>query len=89
MNMLRTQIQLKEEQMEWLRSKARARGISVSQLIRESIKFYQTHADHIPENRKRKALEAVGRFSSGTSDVSVRHDDYLAEAYAIKGRNGD
>jgi hypothetical protein len=86
--MLRTQIQLKEEQMEWLRSKASARGISVSQLIRESIKFYRTHEDHIPENRKRKALEAVGRFSSGASDVSVRHDDYLAEAYVKKSRTG-
>jgi hypothetical protein len=87
--MLRTQIQLKEEQMEWLRSKARARGISVSQLIRESIKFYLTHEEHIREDRKRKALEAVGRFSSGTSDVSERHDDYLAEAYGKEDRNGN
>jgi hypothetical protein len=85
--MLRTQIQLKEEQMEWLRSKARSRGISVSQLIRESIIFYRTHEEHVPEDRKRKALEAVGRFSSGTSDVSERHDDYLAEAYAKEDRD--
>jgi hypothetical protein len=79
--MLRTQIQLKEEQMEWLRSRAKTRGISVSQLIRESISFYRTHEEHLPADRKRKALEAAGRFSSGTSDVSERHDDYLAEAY--------
>ena len=87
--MLRTQIQLKEEQMEWLRSRARTRGISVSQLIRESIKFYQTHAEQLPEDQKRKALEAVGRFSSGVSDVSIRHDDYLAEAYKKEDRNGN
>ena len=87
--MLRTQIQLKEEQMEWLRSKARTKGISVSQLIRESIKFYQAHEEHLPEDRKKKALEAVGRFSSGTSDVSERHDDYLAEAYKKEDRNGN
>ena len=87
--MLRTQIQLKEEQIEWLRSKARTKGISVSQLIRESIKFYQTHEEHLPEDRKKKALEAVGRFSSGTSDVSERHDDYLAEAYKKEERNGN
>ena len=87
--MLRTQIQLKEEQMEWLRSKARARGVSVSQLIRESIKFYRTHEEHLPEDRKKKALEAVGRFSSGTADVSERHDDYLAEAYGKEDRNGN
>lgn len=87
--MLRTQIQLKEEQIEWLRSKARTKGISVSQLIRESIKFYQTHEEHLPEDRKKKALEAVGRFSSGTSDVSERHDNYLAEAYKKEERNGN
>ena len=87
--MLRTQIQLKKEQMEWLRSKARARGVSVSQLIRESIEFYQTHEEQLPEDRKRKALEAVGRFSSGTSDVSARHDDYLAEAYGKEDRDGN
>jgi hypothetical protein len=34
-------------------------------------------------------MEAVGRFSSGTSDVSERHDDYLVEAYAKEGRNGN
>jgi hypothetical protein len=87
--MLRTQIQLEEEQMEWLRAKARTMGISVSQLIREGIKFYRTHQEHLPRDRKRKALEAAGRFSSGTSDVSVRHDDYLAEAYKKEDRNGN
>ena len=87
--MLRTQIQLKEEQMEWLRSEAKARGVSISQLIRESIEFYSTHEEQIPKDRKRKALEAVGRFSSGDSDVSARHDDYLAEAYAKEEHNGD
>ena len=87
--MLRTQIQLEEEQIEWLRAKARARGVSVSQLIREGIKFYRTHEEHLPRDRKRKALEAVGRFSSGISDGSVRHDDYLAEAYAKEARNGN
>jgi hypothetical protein len=87
--MLRTQIQLKEEQMQWLRSRARIRGISVSQLIRESIKFYRSHQEQLPANRKRKAIEAVGRFSSDASDVSKRHDDYLAEAYKKKDRNGN
>jgi Ribbon-helix-helix protein, copG family len=87
--MHRTQIQIEEEQMEWLRSKARARGVSLSQLIREGIKFYRAHEEQLPENRKRKALEAVGRFSSGTSDVSERHDDYLVDAYKTEARNGN
>ena len=86
--MLRTQIQLEEEQMQWLRAKARAMGISVSQLIREGIKFYRAHQEHLPKDRKRKDLEAIGRFSSGASDVAKRHDDYLAEAYKKGDRHG-
>lgn len=70
--------------MGWLRANARARGISVSQLIREMIKFYRFHTEKLSENRKRKALEAVGRFSSEAPDVSIQHDHYLAEAYAKK-----
>ena len=75
--------------MEWLRFEAKARGVSISQLIRESINFYRTHAERIPKDQKRKALEVVGRFSSKDSDVSGRHDDYLAEAYATEDRDGD
>jgi hypothetical protein len=26
-------------------------------------------------------MEIVGRFHSGRSDISVRHDDYLDESY--------
>jgi hypothetical protein len=31
--------------------------------------------------RRRRALAAAGRFSSGRNDVSVDHDEYLAEAF--------
>jgi hypothetical protein len=37
--------------------------------------------EKLPENRKRKALDVAGCFSSDAQDVSTRHDDYLAEAY--------
>ncbi len=30
---------------------------------------------------RKKALTAVGRFASGVSDISERHDDYLSQAY--------
>jgi|GEM_PF-6838524 hypothetical protein len=36
---------------------------------------------------EKKALNAVGKFASGISDISERHDDYLSEAYGI-GDNG-
>ncbi|MBW2020685.1 MAG: CopG family transcriptional regulator [Deltaproteobacteria bacterium] len=68
--MVRTQIQLEEDQMEWLRAKAKARGVSVSQLIREGIAFFRANEERLPEEKRKRALAAVGRFSSGLSDVS-------------------
>jgi hypothetical protein len=82
--MLRTHIQLEADQMEWLQTKASAKGVSKSQLIRELIQFYRLHTEKFTENRKRKALDAVGRFSKNAPDVSACHDDYLAETYAKK-----
>ena len=79
--MIRTQVQIKEDQINWLRSKARDRGVSVSQLIREGIDFYRSRENQLPMDKKRKALAAVGRFSSGQSDISARHDEYLSSAY--------
>jgi hypothetical protein len=79
--MLRTTVQLEEEQVEWLRSNASARGVSVSQLIREMVNLYRFHIKMTSENQKSKALEAVERFSSEAPDVAEQHDNYLAEAY--------
>jgi hypothetical protein len=80
-DMLRTQIQIEEEQIRWLRNRAKERGVSVSQLIREGVEFYRKYEDQLPEDKKKKALAAIGRYASGVSDISERHDDYLAEAF--------
>jgi hypothetical protein len=79
--MLRTQIQIEEDQIKWLRDRAKERGVSVSQLIREGVDFYRKYEDRIPEDKKKKALAAIGRYASGVSDISEKHDDYLAEAF--------
>lgn len=86
--MIRTQIQLEDEQIEWLRAEARARGMSISQLIREGIALFRANQERFPEDKKKRALAAVGRFSSDISDVSERHDDYLAEAFSDEARHG-
>jgi hypothetical protein len=83
--MERIQVQLEEEQVEWLRAQSKIRGVSVAQLIREGVSFLQAGKDQHFEQRKRRSLAAIGRFASNATDVSERHDDYLAEAY----RNGD
>jgi post-segregation antitoxin (ccd killing protein) len=79
--MLRTQIQIEEDQIKWLRNRARERGVSVSHLIREGVEFYRKHEDWLPEDKKKKALAAIGRYASGVSDISDKHDDYLAKAF--------
>jgi post-segregation antitoxin (ccd killing protein) len=86
--MIRTQIQMEDDQIEWLRAQARAQGVSVSQLIREGIALFRADQERFPEGKKKKALAAVGRFSSNISDVSERHDDYLAEAFSDEARHG-
>ena len=78
--MIRTQIQLDEEQARWLKAEANARGISLSQLIREGLSSFREQEERLPKEKKQKALQAVGMFASGVSDISARHDDYLAEA---------
>ena len=79
--MIRTQIQMEEEQMVWLRAEANARGVSVSQLIREGIALFHAREQGVSEDKKKRALAAVGRFSSSLGDVSERHDDYLVAAF--------
>lgn len=85
--MIRTQIQMEKDQIEWLRVEARARGVSVSQLIREGVALFRAREERFPEEKKKRALAAVGRFSSNLSDVSERHDDYLAEAFRKEARH--
>ena len=82
--MIRTQIQLEEEQMQWLKKEANARGKSVSQLIREGIAIFQARESQIHDMKKERALMAVGRFASDLSDVSERHDEYLAIQCCLK-----
>ena len=81
--MIRTQIQLTEEQSQQLKRLARVEDVSVAELIRRSVdQFLQTHIDVPYEERKRRALEIVGKYASDAGDTSVDHDRYLAEIYA-------
>jgi Arc/MetJ-type ribon-helix-helix transcriptional regulator len=80
--MMRTQIQLTEEQAERLRALARERGVSLSELVRQAVDLLvQTEGNQTWEVRKQRSLQAVGRFASGKSDVSAQHDRYLEEAF--------
>ncbi|MBO0686338.1 MAG: ribbon-helix-helix protein, CopG family [Candidatus Dormibacteraeota bacterium] len=77
--MVRTQIQLTEEQVRVLHQKASERETSVAQLIREAIDASLAADDET--ERRRRALEVVGRFDSGLDDVGEEHDRYLADDF--------
>lgn len=78
LSVIRTQIQIKEEQLEWLKLKAREKGVSLCQLIGESLEHFRERERRVLEDRKRRALAALSPFSSGRKDVSERHDHYPA-----------
>jgi hypothetical protein len=77
---IRTQIQLTEEQAAKLKRIADERGVSMAQVIRDAV-------EHLPDRDDRaerwaRALAVLGKFHDieGKTDVSVRHDEYLADA---------
>ena len=80
--MVRTQIQLTEEQVKAIKKIAASQHVSGAELVRRAIDVMiksGTAAD--PEERRKRAIEIVGKFSSGKSDVSRKHDEYLADAF--------
>lgn len=80
--MMRTQIQLTEEQAERLRALARERGVSLSELVRQAVDLLvQTEGNQTWEGRKQRALKVVGRFASGRGEISAQHDRYLEESF--------
>lgn len=78
--MVRTQIQFTEDQVSQLKRAAAERNVSVSQVVREAV---DAHVDDAGSRRRVDALLAtIGKYRSGLTDVSVNHDNYLAEDFA-------
>jgi len=78
--MVRTQIQLTEDQFAALRERAVAEGRSMADLVRTGVdSILRGRADR--EERRRRALAVIGRYRSAPRDLSRRHDDYLAKAF--------
>lgn len=81
--MMRTQIQLTEEQARRLKRYAADQGVSVAEVIRRSIDAYaRSDYQRDTEQRRQRALAVVGKYASEPNDTSVNHDYYLAEAYS-------
>lgn len=81
--MVRTQIQLTEQQARRLRAEARERGVSLAEVIRRYVE--RGLADNAPDRAAlyERAARTVGRFADRrrARDLSSKHDRYLDEAY--------
>jgi Arc/MetJ-type ribon-helix-helix transcriptional regulator len=75
--MVRTIIQLPEDQAAALERAARRRGVSKAALVREALSLLLARESGEPAVER--ALRAAGSGASGVRDLGERHDDYLAE----------
>ena len=82
--MIRTQIQLTEEQSHLLHEEARRSGKSVAEIVRRSVDGYlERERSAAPGAASRLAAgQVAGLFRSGKSDVAEQHDAYLDESYS-------
>jgi len=77
--MVRTQIQLTAEQYRAMKEEAHRKQISLSEAVRAAVELWLGQRERV--ETVQRSLASMGRFRSGRSDVSERHDSYLAEAY--------
>ena len=80
--MIRTQVQLTEDQLKALRQLSAATGRSTADLIRNGIDQYLVGRGVSDRgDRIDRAIRVAGMFSSGRADISADHDRHLAEAF--------
>jgi hypothetical protein len=83
--MVRTQIQLTEEQHRLLKRWAGHLGISLSEAVRRCVADRLTveRLDAGRADRVREALAVVGKYADpeGASRVTQDHDEHLADSY--------
>ena len=78
--MVTRNIELTEEQDRLLEEVATDQGRTVSEVVREKMdEFLRAQVQPLQEELKRRAVALSGRFRSGLSDLSTKHDRYLEE----------
>ncbi len=78
--MVRTQIQLPEEQVAMLKKMAVAEHKSMAEIIRQAVVFFaKTKHGTGDVQRRRRAMAAAGHFRSGVKDLATSHDSHLTE----------
>ncbi|HEV8239536.1 MAG TPA: ribbon-helix-helix protein, CopG family [Thermoanaerobaculia bacterium] len=81
--MVRTQIQLTEEQAAGVKELAQREGRSLADVVRESLDHHLRSRGVVARaDLKRRAVAAAGRFRSGCADLATAHDRHLVDAFA-------
>ena len=79
--MVTVEIQLTDEHAQALKWIARREGISIRELIERAIQRLIEDDATDRAAKWQRASEIIGKIRSGFTDISVRHDDYLAEDF--------
>lgn len=89
--MLRTQVQLTEEQDRLLGELGREQRASKAELVRRAVDLLLAGEalGRGSEEQRRRARAVAGGFRSGGRDAAREHDAALAEAFAETGTPGE
>jgi len=80
--MIRTQIQITDQQAKQLKHLSVQENKSVAELIRQSIDTFLNRQIFVSDQEKQqKLLSVAGKFHTGLSDLAEEHDRYLDEAF--------
>jgi hypothetical protein len=80
--MVRTQIQLSEEQVAMLKKMAKDQHKSMAEIIRQAVDYFgKVRQGRANRQLRNRAMAAVGHFKSGEKDLATSHDSYLNEAF--------
>lgn len=81
--MIRTQIQLTEEQARRLRRRAKDEGVSLAEVIRRYVDEGLSSRAIVRSDLYRRASELIGRFpdTKEARDLAREHDRYLDDAF--------
>lgn len=81
--MIRTQIQLTEEQARRVKRLSRERGVSMAEVIRSFVEVGITEEAPRRDSAYARARKVIGRFPdrAGARDLSREHDRHLVGAF--------
>ena len=77
--MIRTQIQFQKQTYEALKTKSKETGKSISEIVRRSLD--RSIAAQEVDQKWARALNSMGKFSSGLNNLAEKHDDHLCDRW--------